>query len=277
MKRLLMGWLVLLLAGSAIGGSPAPSERIEASRLVDGTIGITPTGTVLAYTLDRPERLQPVVKEAIAKSVPQWTFRPVLLDRKPVAAKAPMHLRLVASPRADGAYDIHIASAYFGDQSSSVMQRGEKVAPRYPAPALRARLGGTVYLLLRIDRDGHVAEAIARQVNLGAHASERVLTQWRALFAESPLRAARQWTFSPAATGDPAYRIVTAPVRYELHELNARPKDAYGQWESYVPGPVEPAPWFDADNLLSAGTDAVPADGIFSEPSLRLLTPLARS
>lgn len=44
-----------------------------------------------------------------------------------------------------------------------------------------------------------------------------------------------------------------------------------------MPGPVEPAPWFDADNLLSVGTDAVPADGIFSEPSLRLLTPLARS
>ena len=273
MKRWVMGLCALLLAGACLASEPSARERVEASTLVDGTIGITPEGKVLAYTLDRPERLQPVVREAIAKAVPQWTFQPVLLDGKPVAAKTKMHLRLVAKPQGDDNYQLSIRSAYFGDQSSSV-KHVRQVPPRYPQQAIRARLGGTVYLLLRIDREGKVLDAVARQVNLDAIASDHVLKQWRELFADVSLRAARQWTFSPAKPDDPAVRDVTVPVAYATREFGSARPDTYGQWERYVPGPVEPAPWFDADKMLSGGADALPGEGIYGQPSLSLLTPL---
>jgi len=48
----------------------------------------------------------------------RWRFEPVLLDGKPVAAKAPMSMRVVASKRDDGNYNIGIRSAYFGQGKS---------------------------------------------------------------------------------------------------------------------------------------------------------------
>jgi hypothetical protein len=275
MKHWLMGLCVLLLAGTCLAGERSARERVEASTLVDGTIGITPEGKVLAYTLDRPEQLQPVVKEIVAKSVPQWTFQPVLVDGKPVAAKTKMHLRLVAVPQGDGNYQVSIRSAYFGDQSSSV-KHVQQAAPRYPEQAIRAHIGGTVYVMLRIDRDGKVTDAIATQVNLDAMASGRVLKQWRQVFAEASLRAARQWTFTPAGAGEPDYRVVATPVSYWLEEAGQRRSDTYGRWETYVPGPIEPAPWFDAHRMLSAGADALPGDGIYGQPSLSLISRLDR-
>lgn len=273
MKRWLLGWSVLLLAGACLASEPSARERVEASVLVDGTIGITPAGAVLAYTLDRPERLPPEVVATIAKNAPRWTFHPVLVDGKPVTAKAKMHLRLVASPRPDGSYELSIRSAYFGDKSTSIT-RATMPPPRYPQQAIRAHLGGSVYLALRIDRDGKVIDAMATQVNLDALASERVLQQWRQVFADASVRAARQWTFSPAAAGEPLYRTVTTPVHYRIKEFGHGKTDSYGTWESYVPGPVEPAPWFDAGRMLSGGTDALPGDGIYGPPSLSLLAPL---
>jgi hypothetical protein len=97
---------------------------MEASMLVEGTPGITPGGTALAYSLDQAEELPPAVVQMIAKAVPRWTFKPVLVDGKPVAAKAKVHLRVVASPVGDGSYRVAIRSACFGDQSSEIKRTG---------------------------------------------------------------------------------------------------------------------------------------------------------
>lgn len=275
MKRLLLGVVALLGAGGALAARPGDIQKqVEASMLVTGTIGITPEGAVLGYTLDHPEKLPPVVSDAVASNVPRWTFKPVLKDGKPVAAKTSMSLRLVAHPVGDGKYAIGVQSAYFGDNASG-MQYVRRVAPKYPRQALRDRVSGTVYLLLRIDRAGKVEDAIAQQVNLQEIAGEEVLRHWRKLLADASLDVARQWTFTPSAPGETgAHRYARVPVAYSLGAV--RPV-AYGQWESYLPGPLEPEPWSDGDAMLSGGADALPGDGVYGKQSLSLLTPLDKT
>ena len=278
MKRLLLGLLCLLLAGAALASGPTVRERVEASMVVTGTIKVAPDGTVAGYTLDRAERIAPTVIEVIRKAVTRWTFEPVLLDGKPVIAKARMSLRLVARPIGEGRFEVGIRSAYFGE-ADHAMKRDMSTRPRYPEPAIYKRVQGTVYLALRIDRAGKVDDAFAEQVNLRVITSDTRLKRWRELLAESSLAAARHWTFAPAAADDARrYRVVRVPVAYALHEMGSSEPDLYGQWVGYVPGPIEPSPWFDADTMLSGRSDALPEDGgIYGKPSLSLRTPLDRS
>jgi hypothetical protein len=276
MKRLLAVVLGLLLAHAAVaGGLRSVRERVEASMVVTGTIGVTPQGTVLGYALDHPEKLPPVVVDVIGKNVPAWTFQPVLEHGKPVSAKARMSLRMVARPVGDGKFAVAIRSAYFGDRSEGIKAVSTR-QPRYPREAIQERAGSTTYVVLRVDRAGHVADAFAEKVNMRLIATDVELDRLRKLFAEASLKALRQWTFTPAASTDQEpYREVRVPVSYEVGGLDNLPvREAYGQWQGYVPGPEQPAPWFDKSDALAAGTDALPGDGIYGKPSLSLLTPL---
>jgi hypothetical protein len=281
MKRLLLGVAGLLLAGTALAGGPhSVRERVEASMVVTGSIGVTPQGTVLGYTLDHPEKLPPPVADLIGKAVPSWTFQPVLRDGKPVAAKAKMSLRVVAQPIGDGKFKIGVRSAWFGDPGQGITTN-MSTPPRYPVQAMRGRVEGTVYLAMRLDREGRVSDAAAEQVNLRVIASDTEMKHWREVFAKATLSAARQWTFSPAGPTDHTlYRDVMVPVAFELYtgpgRIRPSPEAKYGQWQTYVPGPVEPVPWSDADRMLTGGVDALPDDGVYGAPSLSLLTPLDR-
>jgi len=278
MKRFLSTLTLLLLCGAALAAGPAAvRKRVEASMLVTGTIEVAPDGTVSGYTLDRAKDLPPVATDIIGKTAPRWTFQPVLLNGKPVAAKAKMSLRLLARPLGDGNFNVSVRSVYFGERKSS-LQRDMSERPRYPQTAIHARVAGTVYLLLRLDRAGKVQDAIAEQVNLEAIDSDNGLSHWRQTLANSSLEAARHWTFAPAQASDQEpYRIVRVPVAYHLSPWGQTPPDTYGQWQGYLPGPVEPAPWFDRDKMLSGDPDALPGDGVYGKPSLSLLTPLDRS
>jgi hypothetical protein len=277
MKRLLLGIVGLLLAGTVLaGGLRAVRERVEGSMVVTGTIGITPQGTVLGYALDHPEKLPSVVVDVIGKTVPSWTFQPVLQDGKPVAAKARMNLRIVARPIGGGNFQVAVRSAYFGDHRAGMKTMGSQEKPRYPREAMQDRASGTAYVVLRVDRSGHVADAFARQVDMRVLADDRELDRLRGLFAQASVKALRQWAFEPAAASDhQPYRIALVPVSYDIAERGHRPDhEAYGQWQGYVPGPVEPAPWFDEEKMLSGATDALPGDGVYGPSSLSLLTPL---
>jgi hypothetical protein len=78
----------LLFAAAVSAAGPLARKRMEASMLVEGTLGITPGGTVLAYSLDQAEELPPAVVQMIAKAVPRRTFKPVLVDGKPVGGES---------------------------------------------------------------------------------------------------------------------------------------------------------------------------------------------
>lgn len=277
MKRLLLGMLGLLLAGSLLAGDVrAVRARVEGSMIVTGAIEVSAQGTVLGYALDHPEKLPPVVVSLIAKSLPAWTFQPVLRDHVPVAVKTSMSLRLVAKPIGGGKYQVGVHSAYFGDQSAGIELVGPRPSPRYPREALQERASGVTYVMLRIDRAGHVADAFVEQVNMRVLASDEELDRTRKLFSEASLQALRQWNFSPAGPSDHGpFRVVRVPVSYELTDRGRLlSPEVYGQWQSYVPGPLALAPWVDQDSALTGGVDAFPADGIYGPSQLTLLTPL---
>lgn len=275
MRRWLVGMAGCLLAGAALAGGPgAEQKQVEASMVVTGSIGVTPQGTVHAYTIDHPEKLPPPIVDLIGKSIPGWTFQPVLRDGKPVAAKADMSLRLVARPTGDGKFQIAVRSAWFGDPGQGIKE-AKVYAPPYPRQALRGRVEGTVYLALRVDRAGKVVDVTAEQVNLRVIAGDEEMKHWRDEFARATVAAARGWAFTPADASDSAlYRDVRVPVAYQLANGPIAKKPVYGQWETYVPGPLEPVPWSDQDRMLTGGVDALPGDGVYGAPSLSLLTPL---
>ncbi|WP_049622225.1 energy transducer TonB [Frateuria defendens] len=269
MKRLL-GGLGALLAASVLSsavqaaGPGAVRKRVEASMLVTGSIVVAPDGSVQSYALDQPEKLPPAVVELVGKSAPQWRFRPVQVDGRPATAKAAMSLRVVADQLGGDRYTVSIRDTRFGqDAPGERPALQDRRAPAYPREAVMARVSGTVYLLLRVGRDGRVEDEAAEQVNLGAVASDNELAHWRQVLAQAALGAARGWHFEPPTAGPRAGAkewVVRVPVAFRLRERGAG-LPGYGQWEAYVPGPREPVPWLHQKPV--AGGDALPDGGVY--------------
>lgn len=261
----LAGLLLALVAFAAIAGGPgAVRKQVEASMLVTGTIDIAHDGSVAGYVLDKPEMLPESVVTLASKALPQWRFKPVLVDGKSVLGRARMSLRYVANREDDGTYRVRIRSAWFGDKSA---KPGEAVAsksmrpPEYPFAALRAGIGGTAYVVVRVGRDGKVADVVVERVNLRTVGSEHYMQRARKLFADASARATRRWSFSVPEAGpqaDQPYWDVRVPVAYYV---NDQKPPAYGQWDAYVPGPEHPVPWIPADQ--AGGNDALVAGGIY--------------
>ena len=270
MKRWGMELLCLALCGiaAAQAADTAPGHT-EASLLVNGHILLAQDGTVSAFDLDHQDQLPAPVVDMIKRSSARWRFEPVLENGAPVAAKAPMHLRIVASPAADGqTFQVRIASATFanGSYAHGVTYKDHSAMLTYPDAAVRAGIGGTVFLVLRIQRDGTVGDAAAEQVNLDHTGSEGVLRQLRNALAESSVRVARKWVFNPPA-GPHKYDdswIIRMPITYKLQTDQTRgPRDL--AWQVYSPGPKASIPWLDEYRRThkedSVGADALP-DGL---------------
>jgi hypothetical protein len=281
MKRFLMGLFCVLLSGAALAAGPAAvRKRVQASMLLTGTIVVAPDGSVSSYAIDKPEKLPPMVTGLIAESIPRWKFEPTLLDGKPVAAKAKMSVRFVAKPIGDDKYSVGISGTQFGQNvpAESITYK-DQVAPTYPREAARSRVSGTVYLLLRVGRQGQVEEAVAEQVNLVVVDNDEEMERWRKMLANSALAAARKWTFNLPTSGkhmNDKYWLALVPVTYGLLYGGLRGADDYGKWQPYVPGPQQPVPWIDDPRLLSGSVDALPDEGLhpLEKDSLRLIAPL---
>ncbi len=286
MKRLLMALACMILCSAVFAAGPrGVRKRVQASMLVSGSIEVTPAGSVSQYTLDHREKLPVEVNALLGEVIPTWKFAPLAADGKAVMQDAKMSLRIVATPRDDGKYAMAVTGAWFGDGASRLANVSaqtisfkHRVQPIYPLQALRAGVGGTVYLLLKVGRDGKVVDAVARQVNLRVIASDNQMAAWRRTLADAALSAFRQSTFSPPTMGDAVdrpYWIAQIPVEFFLEGSRA-PASAqhapYGQWQPYVPGPVQQAPWSD-EHEVAGSPDAVPEGGaLLAATALRLLT-----
>ncbi len=289
MKRLIWGSCLLLVAGLAFAAGPgAVRKRIELSMLATGSIVVAPDGSVRSFELDQPEKLPQPVVELVQQAVPGWRFQPVLLDGKPVAAKAKMAMRFVATPSDKDNYQLKIIGASFGDGSekpSDQIAFKDRSPPAYPMDAARAHAGGTVVLVMRVGRDGQVADAAAEQVNMTSIGSDNELRLWRKVLADASLSKARSWTFTPPTTGPNAmddFWVVRVPIVFNLNEGGRPKKEEYGQWLAYVPGPKEPIPWMEklktANDGRNGATDALPEGGLNLVGSgLTLATPLQGS
>lgn len=271
-----------LLAVCSLGVAHAQNMRktAEASMVLTGTVEVNPDGSLHAYTIDQQDKVPADVLSAIAKSSPRWTFTFSAPVTDVFKTKASM--LVVNRPIGDGKYAVVVSGLSLGDDQS---QTGEVTTykttnpqPAYPELAINARVTGTVFLLLRIGRDGAVEEAVTEQVNLEQYGSQSEMNQLRKLLAQASLKAVKQWTFQTPMRGvavDDPYWQVRIPVTFNLYVEGEPVKTpGYGTWHVYIPGPRQTPPWVNPA-LLSEAPDAMPGQGVHSgNAMLRLATPL---
>lgn len=279
MKRILFGALILMLSLPATAGGRAEVRKtIEASMLVTGTILVGPRGQVEEFVIDQPEKIERGVLNLVKSNIGQWTFEPPSLDGAPVALRNKMSMRVIGNKLENGDFAFRLGGVNF---SPFKVEEGTEVSsikltpPRYPVGAARAGAGATVYLAIKVGKDGRVQDVAAEQVNLQYLANESVMQQARKVFTDASIKAAEQWKFTPPLKGEDAdepYWTVRVPVDYVI----GGPKAAYGQWEAYVPGPRQPIPWDGLRDMPSFSPDTMVADGSVYQVGngLRLLTPL---
>ncbi|WP_284568449.1 energy transducer TonB [Xanthomonas graminis] len=197
------GLLLALLAATAFAtatgsGPGAVRKQVESSLLVTGKIDIEPDGTVSALAIDHADKLPEGVLGFVRASVQRWTFEPALRDGKPVPARTPVTLRLVAK-RQQGDRDQveirHASFAAYDPKDPRAVTSIRTPPPAYPEAAYRVGASGSAYLVLNVARDGSVADAAVEQVNLRIVASESEMQKLREIFARSALAAARKWRF----------------------------------------------------------------------------------
>lgn len=258
---------------------------VEASTVITGSIVVGPDGSVRSYTLDHPEELANGITQLVAKSVPQWKFYPYLVDGKPVVAKAAMSIRLVAHKLDNGQYGASVKGAVFSSYSKDQWSdfKVKRVVPKYPPRAIRSRVSGTVYVVAEVDHQGNVENVAAEQVNLRALGAEAIMRRARNMLADAAVSAIGQWKFDTSKLPFPAgerYSTVRIPVAFNLRvDRRTSPGERYGQWQSYVPGPLNIIPWLDQRQMAAGSPDALPAGGIhpLDPHGLKLQTTLGGS
>jgi len=258
-------------------------KQAEASMTLSGVIDIGREGQVEGFQLDHREKVDPGVAGFVDKAVQGWRFEPTLVDGKPVPARTAVRLRLIAGNMEGDSMQVRVADARFGkigessEPSTDDVTAAKTRAPVYPPQAVSIRGQGTVLLLVKVGRDGKVADVIAEQTNLTVVGSERAMNQLRDVLAKASVRNARDWTFNPPTTGEDKDRdfwTVRVPVNYSFDKQSER----YGRWAAYIPGPRQQAPWKTGEETLVAGTDLLPEGGVYmvgrAPEGPRLLTPL---
>ena len=237
-------WACALVAAAA--GPAAVRKQVESRMLVTGKITIEADGRVNGFELDQREKLPDPVAGLVERSVPLWRFDPMRVEGKPVKTQARMSMGIVAKKQQDDQFLLDIRNAGFvvenQDPAKEISGKAMR-PPSYPEAAYRMGVKGTVYLILRLTPQGTVAEAFTEQVNLTVVGDERVMARGRDLLSRSALQAAKAWTFNVpanAADDEDPFWMVRVPVAYAWAD-DRTPQ--YGEWESYVPGPTQKAPW----------------------------------
>jgi len=271
--------MVAFVQGAWAQGPGAVRKQVEGSMLVTGMITIRADGGVAAVELDKPDRLPEGIAPFVTQVATSWRFEPVLIEGVAMQVKTRMSARLVAKSTGDGKMQVSVRGADFGDYQAMPLE--ERISsngmkpPGYPMAAAQGGVQGTVYLLLKIGRDGAVDDVVAEQVNLRMVASEAQMRQFRERFARAAIGAAGKWTFNPPTRGEAAEQphwVVRVPVDFNFGE-----KPRYGKWEVYVPGPREHVSWAQDDDRPGFSPDALAEGGVHmagGKQGPRLLTPL---
>lgn len=256
--------------------------QTEASLTLSGVIDIGREGQVEGFQLDHREKVAPDVAALVDTTIKGWRFEPVVVEGRPVPARTAVRLRLLADNMTGSTMQIRVADANFGrlrdeknltsDDITAVKMR----PPVYPDKAVSIRGQGVVLLLVKVGRDGKVADVVAERTNLTVVASERTMQMLRDVLAKASVKTARDWTFRPPTTGeykDREFWTVRVPVNYAFDQR----EDRYGRWSAYIPGPRQQAPWKTGEDDKATGTDLLPEGGVYMvgrEEGPRLLTPL---
>lgn len=236
------------------------NQRKEASMLITGIVNINPDGSVKDYALDHPEKLSQPVKDIVKQNAERWKFQFASAQTTIVSEK--MSLRLVAHMLDDQHASIRVVGTTF-DYSQVPAGEGMSYAKpphfNFPQDALKAHVWGTVYVLLRVGRDGSVQDASAEQVNLGNFAPSADMARYRKYLADAAVKDAKRTTFTVPTKGIDAEGpdwLVRIPVNYWPDGQSAG--NDYGTWSVYVPGPRMSIPWLEHPELAADAPDTVP-------------------
>ncbi len=256
---------------------PSILRQAEASTLITGTIDITAAGNVVNYAIDMPEKLPKAVLDMIERAAPTWKFEPIVMPEKTIG-RSNMSLLFLASQDEKGDYIVQLRGVSFANPDKQQNVSIDKKHFRYPAYPHTALDGmpvpGTVYLVLRYDREGRVIDADAEQVNLHVYGSEAQQAKWREALAKACLEAAVKWRMKlppGSLREDEAYGIGRVPVSFTEEGVRL---PGYGKWRAHLPGPRKVIPWAENTPLAENRPDTqVPGD-IHSREARRLITPL---
>lgn len=170
--------LALAVPAAAYAAKPEPAagQQMITMRL-NGKIVIDPQGHVREYRIDTQAPKE--VQELLGKAIPTWRFHPVEVDGKAVPAQSPMRVVLTAVRHGEG-YMLSIDNVLF--RPNTELEYAEELAardpdqirftvqdmrpPAYPADLMRAGIDGIVLLVLRLDAEGRVADAMVSQSSL---------------------------------------------------------------------------------------------------------------
>jgi len=143
----------------------------EASMVLTGTIDVATDGSVSNLVLDQRERLTPTIAGFVDGTIRSWRFEPTVQDGRAVSVTAPIRVRLLGKPAADGTMEVRMTGVNFNVYSAKdtdTVTRREMGPPSYPQQAFRNCVQGEVVLLIRVDRNGNAADVATEQVNLGS-------------------------------------------------------------------------------------------------------------
>lgn len=255
-------WTAVLLVATGLGQAHAAKsatlEPTELSMLLRGTVDIAADGSVTRQSLDNADALPAPMRDRITTAINGWKFQPVLVDGQPAASSADMSLLVVATRQGEDGLQMRLRSASFVDKLDNKEEsvRSQSMhPPRYPEEAFRKGAMGTVYLALKVGRDGKVEQAIDEQVNLRNRGSEAEMDKVRGVLASASIKQAYKWRFHVPTKGpdaDKPYWSVRVPVSFHVATSAQRPPELRsGTWVAYVPGPRKQVPWRTDD----AGSD----------------------
>jgi hypothetical protein len=264
MRNIIIASLLLVVsnvASASNGRYVEVTKQIEASVQVTGSIAMDAVGNVVAHSIDHPEKLDAGALQLVEQTVPNWKFKPVVDNGVGRPVKARMTVFLVAKKLDPKHFSVRIRSVHFDDlaavASDSVIPEKMAISKDLVEVLMVHQVEGTVYLAVRVGRDGHVAEAVAEQVNLRMIGTPAQMNKVRDVLAKPALKAASRWTFKPPTTGasaqDDSWTVVV-PIQFLLDR-----KPVYGAWESYVPGPLNTVPWRTNGDAASASPEALAA------------------
>lgn len=256
------------LAASAWAAAAVHAEDVsklaEASLLVKGTVQLNADGSVHDYVLDHQEKIPSAALDLIQRNVPSWKFQ---FSATPTSlVKESMSLRIVAKATDEKNMKLSISGVQFddvNDQRTEYVHSVDRVMPTFPQFSLRDRVSGRVYLLVRVGKDGKVADIAAEQVNLRKYMPQTNMAPYRDDLAKAAIAAVKKWIFSVPTSGRWAqspYWYVRVPVNFHIanENLDLNSGDDYGSWEVYVPGPRLNIPWVANKRLLAEAADTTP-------------------
>jgi hypothetical protein len=251
-SRILLFTLLALCAFAASAARNDVRKQVEASMLVTGELVVAPDGAVKSYKLDRADELPPDTQALLEELVPTWQLDAKKADGSPLQAPAmvKMSVQLLARPipGVDDQFRVTVGDTAFQDPKAAVeiKANGELTPPKYPVHAWRSGMTGIVYVVLRLNPDGTVAETHVQRVDMTVLANEKTLHKFGKMLADATVVAAKQWTFTiaPERLARPTPVAVRVPMAFALKGgSNPTRLAEYGKWHAYVPGPYAPIPW----------------------------------